>query len=82
MQYYKMDRETGELTQITKEEALHILLGTYRDNDMTRDMLTIPNRIQCLYSTIIVRDGKKALMAGLYNMVPMNIEYDDQGNRI
>lgn len=74
---------------ITREQALDTLLGTWKDNDMTRDMLTIPNRIQCMYSVISVRveDDKepwnsRVLMAGLWNMLPMWVEYDEDGNRI
>ena len=70
------------MKEITYEEALDIVLGTYADTDMTRDMLTIPNRINCLFSTIEVKDGNIVLMAGLENMLPMDVEYDDHGKRI
>lgn len=72
--------------EVSYDEALNVLLGTFRDNDMTRDMLTIPNNIQCRYSTIYVEDhsGKMpmVLMSGLFNMLPMDAEYDDNGNRL
>lgn len=81
MKYERIIDEERE--EITKEKALDILLGSYRDNDMTRDMLEIPNRIQCMFSTIEVKsDDGMILMAGLYNMLPNNYLYDDAGNRV
>ena len=69
--------------EITYDEALNILLTTYRDNDMTRDMLTLPNRIMCRFSTIDVKDGSGLIpMAGLYNLLPNDMDYDDDGNRV
>lgn len=70
-------------TEISYEKALDICLGTWRDNDMTRDMLSIPNRIGCQYGYITSQseDGM-VLMAGLWNIVPMRIEYDKNGNHV
>lgn len=77
----------GNRQEITYDEALNILLGTWKDNDMTRDMLTIPNRIQCMFSCVDVeyyQDDKNimVLMAGMYNMLPMNVAYDEDGNHL
>ena len=51
MNYYKKlhDGVNGvmhhEPEKITYKEALGLLLGCYKDNDMTRDMLTLDNII-------------------------------------
>lgn len=85
--YFKQMNQTGRRVQVTYDEAYNSLLGTYRDNDMTRDMLTIPNNIICRYSMIYVEDHSNpnmpmVLMSGLFNQLPMEYEYDDDGNRI
>lgn len=86
MVYERKMVDSDEWERIPYDEALKTVLGTFRDNDMTRDMLTIPNMIQCQYSTIQVKEpvkgNFKVLMAGLVNQVPMDTEYDEDGNRI
>ena len=89
LKYYRCtyDGESFAKTEITFEKALEIVLGTYKDNDMTRDMLTIPNRIRCRFSEISVEDctdehNHKVLMAGMYNALPIDTYYDEDGNRI
>lgn len=77
----------NEWKDITYEEAYDTLLTTFKDSDMTRDMLTIVNRIECRFSTVEVRDVReggsvKTLIAGLHNLFPMDVEYDDNCNRI
>lgn len=42
-------------TEISKEEALHSLLTTYNDNDITRDTLNHPGTIPYRFGEIIVR---------------------------
>lgn len=88
LKYYKQFHDKpGERKEISYDEALNTLLTTYRDNDMTRDMLTTANRIDCRFSVVdveeITEDGMRmVLMAGLRNMLPMGTEYDEDGNRI
>ena len=83
MKYYRHELDDyTKSEEITYDRALAILLTTYRDNDMTRDMLTIPNQIPCRYSRVSVRDGDMVSMAGLYCLLPMGNEYDEDGNRI
>lgn len=87
MKYFKRYHGKEERLEISEEEALDTLLTTYRDNDMTRDMLTIPNNIFCRYSTVYVEDDSDprftmVLMSGLCNELPMGVEYDDDGNRV
>lgn len=87
LKYFKKMHDESERKEITYEEALHTMLGTWNDNDMTRDMLSIPNTIQCMFSRIDVEDWTDSgdhivLMAGLYNLLPSGIEYDDNGNRV
>ena len=79
----------GENTwkEITREEAYDTLLTTWKDSDMTRDMLTIVNRIYCRFSTVEVVDRRedgsvKTLMPGLRNLLPMGVEYGIDCNRV
>lgn len=85
--YRKIQGLNTPKTEITYDKALELCLGAYRDNDMTRDMLTIPNNIKTMLSTIYVEDKKPngmtmVLMAGLYNQLPMGVEYDKDGNHV
>ena len=84
--YYRRLHDKDEWEEITYEKALDIMLGSWKDNDMTRDMLQTTNWITCRWSTIKVTsivDGHELVrMPGLYNMVPDDCEYDDNGNRI
>lgn len=87
LKYYRIDKQKSIKYEINYARSLLILLGSFRDNDMTRDMLTIPNRIQCRFSIIEVEDHQEdgsimVLMAGMYNMLPMNIDYDEHGNHL
>lgn len=79
LRYYK--RFNGEETEqeITREDALRTLLGTYRDNDMTRDMLTVQNYIETRFSFIRVDDPENPMkpMPGLWNLLPDGVEYDE-----
>ena len=70
MRYYKRMKDETEEFEITYDEALRTLLGTWRDSDLTRDMLTIQNNIVCMYSFIRVDDPDSKLkpMPGLWNM--------------
>lgn len=86
LKYFKRYHDREERTEISYDEALSTLLTTYRDNDMTRDMLTVPNNISCRFSNIYVEDHSSkitmVLMSGLWNDLPMDADYDDDGNRI
>lgn len=87
LKYYRKGHGESERKEITYDKALSILLGTFRDNDMTRDMLTTANNIACHFSTVYVEeiwedDTVMVLMPGLYNILPMGIEYDEDGNRV
>ena len=83
--FRKRDGEDRE--EVTYEEALKSLLTTYKDNDLTRDMLTVVNRILYRYGTISVEDHISPIdhlvyMAGYFNASPEGVEYDDDGNRV
>lgn len=82
MKYMIINRETAERRLATYEEALRIALGSYRDNDMTRDMLKLPNHIQCAFSTILVREEDDDFdePLGIYGQLPEGVEYDEDGN--
>ena len=86
LRYFRKRAGEDGRSEITYYEALRSLLTTYRDNDMTRDMLLTANRIPYRFGEITVHEiynGRElALMPGLSNMAPMDAEYDDNGNRI
>ena len=89
LKYYRIPHDTrfpaaedGE--EVTYDEALKVLLTVWRDCDMTRDFLTIPNVIPCRFSTIHVVDTDSTMMPapGATYLVPAGAEYDDTGKRI
>ena len=72
--------------ELTYDEALDTMLSTWKDNDMTRDMLSIVNSIQLKlgFWLQVSKDdkwGKRVLMEGLWNMLPDGVAYDENGNR-
>ena len=86
LRYYKKYNGENEWVEVSREKALDSLLTTYRDNDMTRDMLTIPNRIEYRFGTIEVKEHKEngsvvVLAPGLCNMLPIYVEYTETGKR-
>ena len=86
LKFLKSFKDNSEVKEITYEEALDTLLTTYKDNDMTRDMLTIVNNIDCRFSWVFVHDvtdnGELCLIPGACNYIPDNFCYDDDGNRV
>ena len=54
IKYRKQFKGTGEVIDITYEEALHTVLGSYKDNEEVRAMLTVNNVINCMFSIIHV----------------------------
>lgn len=85
LKYYKRMKDEDEEHEITYDEALRTLLGTWRDSDLTRDMLTIQNYIECMCSWIRVDDPSTTMkpMPGMWNLAPAGIEYDEETwNRI
>lgn len=72
---------------VSRDEAYNTLLTTWKDSDMTRDMLTLVNRIECRRSTVEVVDiGEdgivKTVAPGLFNLLPFDAEYGIDCNRI
>ena len=82
LKYLKQFKGQDDWEEIDHDAALATLLTTFRDCDMTRDMLTIPNWIPCRFSTIQVRFGDVVAMPGLTCLLPMDKEYDENGNRL
>ena len=84
--YFKQFKGSDEREEVSYEEALDTLLTTYKDNDMTRDWLSVVNTIPCMASTITVEQttkwGNMVLMAGLSCVSPDGAEYDKNGMRI
>lgn len=80
LKYYKQYKDEGQEFEVTYEEALRTLLGTWRDTDLTRDMLTIQNNIECMCSWIRVDDPDDPLvpMPGLMNLYPDGAVYDEE----
>ena len=54
IKYRKQFKGTDEEIDITYEEALHTVLGSYKDNEEVRAMLTVSNEINCMFSIIHV----------------------------
>ena len=76
MKYEQRYPGSDEGRVISYEKALDIVLGTYKDNEATRAMLTIGNRIQCQFSTITVYNDEGLTAApGLYNLLPDDFVY-------
>ena len=44
-------------TEVSKDEALHSLLTTYKDNQITRDMLNTAGTIPYRFGEIIVKEA-------------------------
>lgn len=82
LEYSQTFKDGSGERSLTYEKARDIVLGTYRDCDLTRDWLTRANNVDCVYSWVHVQSGGLALMAGLFNFVPEGFNYDDDGNRI
>jgi len=80
LKYYKRMKDSKEEHEITYDEALQTLLGSWLDTDMTGDMLTIQNYIICSYSCIRVVDPDDPLVPipGLFNLTPDDAEYDEK----
>lgn len=54
MVYRKRYADSDEWNDVTYEQALSTLLTTYKDNDITREMLTVEGIIPCRFSDIEV----------------------------
>lgn len=84
LKYFRIPKDNPkEKKEITYGEALHILLGTWKDNKYPRAMLTIPNWIECRFSTIQVADytdpqHPMVMMAGYVNVLPDGMEYEEE----
>lgn len=84
LRYYKRYNGENSEQEISYEQALDTVLGTFEDDDATRDMLTVQNYIVCMVSTIRVDDPDNPLkpMPGLWNQLPEGVEYDSHFMRI
>ena len=83
LKFFRQRYDLDERSEISYDEALDIVLGSWKDTDMVRDMLLIPNRIECMFSRIEVEDvdekgHRMVLMAGLVNQMNDNFEYDEE----
>lgn len=54
MIYMKRFVTENEWFEVSHEKALDTLLTTYKDNEITRDMLTKGGEIPCMFSVIKV----------------------------
>ena len=71
MKYMKRFKGEEEWIEVTHEQALNTVLGSYVDNDDVRSMLTIGNYIPCQFSEIrIYDDDGLTAMAGLMCLIP------------
>ena len=70
--------------EIDYSEALSILYTTFDKTDMSRDLLSIPNRIKCKEYELIVVDTvdrcfETVVRPGLWNLTPPGRYYDEKG---
>lgn len=79
MKYYRVTEESRN--EIPYSKALDIMLGSWKDNDMTRDMLSIPNKIRCQFSVIEVEDDNGRI-GDDWNNIPNDVAYNIDGNRM
>ena len=56
MRYMKKFKAEDNWFEVSREDALRTIFGTYRDNLDVRSMLSIPNYIPCMFSVIRVYD--------------------------
>lgn len=71
MKYTKRMKPDGRVCEVSYEEALHSVLGTYNDTEEVRSMLTIGNFIPCAYADIRVYDDNGLTAApGLMCLIP------------
>lgn len=73
LKYYNRPNNSTEEQEITYDEALRILLDTWCDTPLTRNMLTIQNYIECRNSFLRVDDPDTTLkpIPGLWNLTPV-----------
>ena len=58
MKYFSVSKMDGIRTEITRDQALDRLLGSYQDNEMTREMLNTPQKIPLMFSYLeVVEDN-------------------------
>lgn len=78
MKYLKCFKTEEQWEEIDYDRALWTVLGTYKDNDATRAMLTIGNLIPCRFSDIRVYDDNGlTAMPGLYNLLPDGVTWPE-----
>lgn len=78
MKYFKRVKGEDEWKEVNYDTALWTLLTTYKDNDMTRAMLTVGNLIPCTWSEIrVCNDDGLTAMAGLSNLLPDDFHEED-----
>lgn len=82
-EYFKQFKGKSERTEITYDQALDVVLGSWNDTDLVRDMLLTPNRIDCRFSVITVEEvsddgNRRVLMAGCSNMINPDYEYNEE----
>ena len=54
LKYRKQYKGELDWFDVSYDDALRTLLGTYLDNDLTREMLTVVGEIPCMFSVIEV----------------------------
>ena len=58
MKYFSVSKMDGIRTEITRDQALDRLLGSYQDNAMTRDVLNYPQTIPLMFSYLDIVDDE------------------------
>jgi hypothetical protein len=78
MTYLKKYDGSNDWEEVDYDTAYDTLLTRWRDSDVARDMLTIPNYIECRFADIMVKNGNVVSMPGLRNLVPCDAVYDEE----
>lgn len=71
--------------EVSKERAEEDVLCVYKDNDMTRDMMSIPNHILLGSMEMIIAESEQDIQRledATWNVLPDDAFYDDNGNRV
>ena len=60
MKYLKRFKDKDEWKEVSYEQALHSVLGSYKDNDEVRGLLQSEGEIPCMFAIIkVVSDSTR-----------------------
>ena len=59
MRYFRQYWGVSERDELSYEEALRVVLGSYKDNDEVRSWLEKVGRIECAFSDVVVEEENR-----------------------